>query len=177
MFFNFFNNKFLNPVWKYRFEKVSDKAIIPSYATSKSSGLDLNSIEDVVIQPREIALIRTGLTLKFFMLKEKFFRYLNLFYRPYNFRPYMMIAGRSGLVKKGIILTHNGIIDCDFKGEILIALINISDDPYEIKAGDRIAQGLIHVVIPQSFEDNIELDIYKEVETNRGKGGFGSTGK
>ena len=84
-----------------------------------------------------------------------------------------VIAGRSGLgVKKGVTLSNSiGVIDSDYRGEISVGLINHGGEPFEIKRGDRIAQMMFLPVLTASFLVTDTLD-----ETERGAGGFGSTG-
>lgn len=84
------------------------------------------------------------------------------------------VRPRSGLaLKHGIILPNSpGTIDADYRGEIGVILMNLGDEPYEVKCGDRIAQMVVAPVCQVKFEEADELD-----ETARGEGGFGSSGK
>ena len=130
----------------------------PSYKTKGSSGLDLraNLIQDIVILPHERAAISTGI---YIQLPET----LEAQIRP-----------RSGLaLKEGItVLNTPGTIDSDYRGEISVILINLSDKPFKISNGDRIAQIVIARV------EKIAWDNIRILETTeRGEGGFGSTGK
>jgi dUTP pyrophosphatase len=86
----------------------------------------------------------------------------------------LLIPGRSGnAFKHGISVTHGiGTIDSDYRGEIKICLTNHGKEPFEVKHGDRIAQGIIVDVYQAEWEEVEELD-----ETSRGTGGFGSTGR
>jgi dUTP pyrophosphatase len=137
-------------------KKLSSLAEIPAYQTEEAAGFDLHSIEDVVIAPKERKLIATGLA----------------FDIPAGYE--IQIRPRSGLAyKHGItVLNTPGTIDSDYRGEIKVLLINHSDEEFEIKVGERIAQALIKEVIQAKFEEVEELS-----ETKRGEKGFGSTGK
>ena len=131
---------------------------LPSYQTSSSAGLDLraNIKKPVLLDPFQRMLIPTGLKIS---LPEKF---------EGQIRP------RSGLaLKHGItVLNSPGTIDADYKGEVGVILINLSDEKYEIKPGDRIAQMILTPVVKMELQEAEELP-----GTLRGEGGFGSTGK
>lgn len=137
---------------------------IPTYATPGSSGFDLAAHlvdplpKSVVVQPREIMIIPTGLKMAI----------------PEGFE--VQIRSRSGLSCKGIVVANApGTIDSDYHGLIQIIIANIGLVPYEIKHGDRIAQG---VVCPVSQVTLAEVTDEKELgTTQRGQGGLGSTGK
>lgn len=130
---------------------------LPHYETSSSAGMDLRANIDgvVVLKPMERCIIKTGL---FIALPEGY---------EAQVRP------RSGLaIKKGVtVLNSPGTIDADYRGEIGVILINLSKDDFRIEDGDRIAQLVI------AKHENI---VWKEVavldKTDRGSGGFGSTG-
>lgn len=131
---------------------------LPSYATEGSSGMDLRADikESVILQSLERSLIPTGLFIEL----------------PLDYEA--QIRPRSGLaIKQGITcLNSPGTVDADFRGELKVVLINLSNEPQTIHAGDRIAQMVIQ---------KVEKIILKEVEelnsTARGEGGFGHTGK
>ena len=137
-------------------KKLSPLAEIPNYQTEEASGFDLHSIEDIILKPNERKLIGTGLAFEI----------------PKGYE--IQIRPRSGLAyKHGIsVLNSPGTIDSDYRGEIKVLLINHSDTDFEIKIGERIAQGVIQEVIQAKFEEVEELN-----KTARGAGGFGSTGK
>ena len=137
-------------------KKLSPLAEIPNYQTEEASGFDLHSIEDIILKPNERKLIGTGLAFEI----------------PKGYE--IQIRPRSGLAyKHGIsVLNSPGTIDSDYRGEIKVLLINHSDTDFEIKVGERIAQGVIQEVIQAKFEEVEELN-----KTARGAGGFGSTGK
>jgi len=141
---------------KIKVKKLSNLAEIPAYQTEEAAGFDLHSINDIVIKPNERRLIATGLA----------------FDIPTGYE--IQIRPRSGLAyKHGItVLNTPGTIDSDYRGEIKVLLINHSNEDFEIKIGDRIAQAVIKEVIQASFEEVEELS-----ETKRGEKGFGSTGK
>jgi dUTP pyrophosphatase len=137
-------------------KKLSPLAQIPAYQTDEAAGFDLHSIEDVVLKPNERKLISTGLAFEI----------------PKGYE--IQIRPRSGLAyKSGItVLNSPGTIDSDYRGEIKVLLINHSNEEFEIKINDRIAQAVIQAVIQADFKEVEELN-----DTNRGSGGFGSTGK
>lgn len=131
---------------------------LPQYATSLSAGLDLraNLDEPITMLPLERKLIPTGL---FIELPEGF---------EAQIRP------RSGLaIKKGItVLNSPGTIDADYRGEICVILINLSNEPFVIEDGERICQMVIAAHEQAEWIEAEELS-----ETDRGAGGFGHTGK
>ena len=141
--------------------KLTRGMTAPEYATEGSAAVDLRAAleenEVVTIAPGARALIPTGLSIS-----------------PETSDVVAVIAGRSGLgVKKGVTLANSiGVIDSDYRGEIQVCLINRGDEPFEVRRGDRIAQMMFLPVMHASFLPVDELD-----ETERGAGGFGSTGK
>ena len=141
---------------KLKVKKLNKLAEIPQYQTDEAAGFDLHSIEDIVIAPNERKLISTGLSFEI----------------PKGYE--IQIRPRSGLAyKHGItVLNSPGTIDSDYRGEIKVLLINHSNESFEIKVGERIAQAVIQAVIQANFEEVEELN-----DTTRGAGGFGSTGK
>jgi len=131
---------------------------LPAYETPQSAGMDLRAFldEPVVLKPGERKLIPTGL-------------YMAL---PAGYEA--QIRPRSGLaIKHGITLLNTpGTIDADYRGEIKIIMINLSDEDFTVRDGDRIAQMVINKIEQIRWEPVEELD-----DTQRGEGGFGSTGK
>ena len=131
---------------------------LPSYATEGSSGMDIRAYisEPVVLQPMERGLIATGLFLEI----------------PTGFEA--QIRPRSGLaIKQGItVLNTPGTIDADYRGEIKVILINLSNEAVTINSGERIAQMVFQKVEMVNFKEAEVLQ-----ETERGAGGFGHTGK
>lgn len=141
-----------------KIEKVSANVPSPEYKTDGAAGCDLCAYisEDLELKSGASALVPTGI--KISIPSNKYFA---------------MLTARSGLsVKHGITLINGvGIIDSDYTGEIKVGLINLSGADYLIRPGDRIAQ-LIFVSIERP-----EFEIVSELpETERGSGGFGSTG-
>lgn len=130
----------------------------PAYATEQSAGVDLKALlaEPVVLQPLERTLVPTGL-------------YIAL---PKGYEA--QVRPRSGLAAKhGItVLNSPGTIDADYRGEIRVILVNLSQQPFEIVPGERIAQMVIARHEQVQWEEVDQLD-----DTQRGAGGFGSTGK
>ncbi|MBR2194823.1 MAG: dUTP diphosphatase [Salinivirgaceae bacterium] len=131
---------------------------LPAYETASSAGMDLRAFvdDDVVLKPFERKLIPTGL-------------YIEL---PDGYEA--QIRPRSGLaIKSGItVLNSPGTIDADYRGEIKVILINLSQDDFIIKSGDRICQ---MVIAKHEKAEFVEVDEISETE--RGAGGFGHTGK
>lgn len=131
---------------------------LPSYATEGSSGMDLRAdIEEVVtLQPLERTLVPTGLFIEL----------------PQNYEA--QVRPRSGLaIKHGITcLNSPGTVDADYRGELKVVLINLSNRPQTIHPGDRIAQMVI-----QKVEKVILTQVNELNSTVRGDGGFGHTGK
>ncbi len=142
-----------------KIKKVSENAIIPKAATGGSAGMDLYACidGDIVIKPGERVLVPTGIAIA--LESNAFVAY---------------IYARSGLaIKSGITLSNCvGVVDSDYRGEVKVGLINLSDKEYTVSSGERIAQIVIAPVIMPEIEEVEELD-----ETERNAGGFGSTGK
>ena len=131
---------------------------IPSYSTMLSAGMDLraNISEDIILKPLQRILVPTGL---FIELPEGY---------EAQIRPRSGLAYNHGIT----VLNSPGTIDADYRGEIKVLLVNLSDTEFIIKDGERIAQ---MVVAHYSRVDFIEVE--KLEETARGAGGFGHTGK
>lgn len=143
---------------KIKFLENNTEKKMPFYATEGSAGMDLTACldEDVVLKPLERALIPTGIAIKL----------------PGNDYGAFVYA-RSGLaIKKGITLANCvGVIDSDYTGEIKVGLINLSNEEYVVKNGERIAQLVVMPVYQVKLTEADELE-----KTERGAGGFGSTG-
>ena len=141
-----------------KIKKLSSQATIPTYVTEFSAGADLYAcIENpVIIHPNETQFIHTGIALEI----------------PVGLVG--LVYARSGMAcKKGIAPANKvGVIDSDYRGEIMVALYNHSNESLEISHGDRIAQLVLTPYITASF---IEADILED--SKRGEGGFGSTGR
>lgn len=131
--------------------------LLPSYETLLSAGMDIRAFLDqsLIIKPLERVLIKTGL-------------YIEL---PKSYEA--QVRSRSGLaLKKGItVLNSPGTIDADYRGEIGVILINLSNENFNISTGDRIAQLVV------SKHERVDWELCKSLDqTNRGDRGFGSTG-
>ncbi|PKT76480.1 dUTP diphosphatase [Helicobacter winghamensis] len=135
---------------------LSPNATLPQYQTSGASGFDLCASENTIIRSKEFALVPTGLSFSF---NEKY---------------EIQIRPRSGLaLKYGIsVLNTPGTIDSDYRGEIKVLLINHSKEDFKVNIGDRIAQAVLCPI------EKAEIEVVEVLEnTDRGIGGFGSTGK
>ncbi len=139
--------------------KVSPDAKLPTRATAGSAGYDLytNLSEPLTLRAGERALVPTGLAIALASSEYGAFVY-----------------ARSGLASKhGITLSNCvGVVDSDYRGEIKVPMINLSNEDYIIEPGERIAQLVLHPVVPYELEEVSGLD-----ETERGTGGFGSSGR
>ena len=139
-------------------KKLNENAIIPTYGTEFSAGADLYALpgETVTIEPHKTVMIHTGLAMEI----------------PEGYAG--LIFARSGLASKRGLAPANkvGVVDPDYRGEFMVALHNHTDEPREVEGGERIAQLVIVPFIQGSFETVEALS-----NTERGKGGFGSTGK
>lgn len=133
--------------------KVSAEATLPTRAHPNDAGLDLYSIEDIILEAGQGKMAKTGIALA---LPEGFMG---------------MVADRSSLAKRGI-KTAGGIIDEGYRGEVHIVLWNISSEAVHLRKGERIAQLLIIPVVTPAVQEVTTLD-----ETARGVKGFGSSGK
>jgi len=140
-----------------KIKKLHSSAIIPTYGTEFSAGADLYACLDsnVTILAGETAFIKTGLAMEV----------------PVGFAGF--VYARSGLAcKKGLAPANKvGVIDADYRGELIVALHNHSKNSIEIEHGERIAQLVIAPFLTAQFEEAEELE-----DTARGTGGFGSTG-
>ena len=138
-------------------KRLSNNISLPKYETDGSSGLDLaaNIENKVKIEPGKTAIIPTGISVSI----------------PINYG--IQIRPRSGLAAKYqiSILNTPGTIDADYRGEIKVILINLGKKTYEVEKGARIAQMVLCPVIKAKIKEVDSLD-----KTNRGSGGFGSTG-
>tara|TARA_X000001036_G_C20390736_1_gene688575 strand:+ start:168 stop:608 length:441 start_codon:yes stop_codon:yes gene_type:complete len=142
---------------KILIKKLSKNISLPKYETNGSSGMDLAAnIENTIkIEPGKFAIVPTGLAVSI----------------PHGFE--IQIRPRSGLAAKNQISVLNtpGTIDSDYRGEIKVILINLSEKKFLVEKGLRIAQMVLCPVVKATLE---EVDTLKE--TDRGSGGFGSTG-
>ena len=142
---------------KVNIKKLNENAIIPTYGSEYSAGADLYACidSDVTILPGETKLIKTGLAIEV----------------PEGYGAF--IYARSGLASKRGLAPANkvGVVDSDYRGEVMVALHNHSGEPQTVSVGERIAQMVIAPFLKAEFDVVDELS-----DTARGAGGFGSTG-
>ncbi len=139
-----------------RIKKLNENAIIPTYGTKYSAGADLYTVDAAtVIAPHTTTLLHTGLAVEI----------------PEGYCG--LIFARSGLASKRGLAPANkvGVIDADYRGELMVALHNHTDIPQTVEQGERIAQLAIVPFLAAEYELADELS-----DTVRGEGGFGSTG-
>jgi dUTP pyrophosphatase len=135
------------------FKRLDDRATLPTRGSAESAGLDLYSIEDLTIEPKQRVLARTGLAVAI---------------PPAH---YGRIAPRSGLAMRTGLDVLSGVIDSDYRGEIGCLLYNTGDETINLPAQSKICQLIIEKIITPEPMWAVEID-----ETDRGSGGFGSTG-
>ena len=135
------------------FRKVNERATLPSRGSELSAGLDLYSIEDITIEPKQRTLAKTGLAVAI---------------PPGH---YGRIAPRSGLAMKHGLDVLSGVIDSDYRGEIGCLLYNTGDEPIHLPAHTKMCQLIIEKIELPTAVWVDDLD-----QTARGSGGFGSTG-
>ncbi|OHX65448.1 dUTP diphosphatase [Flammeovirga pacifica] len=131
---------------------------LPEYQTVASAGLDLRAVlnESIILNPLERKLIPTGLFIE-----------LPVGYEA-QVRPRSGLAFKYGLT----VLNSPGTIDADYRGEVKVLLVNLSNEPFEIKDGERVAQMVV------AKHEQVEWEAVDELsDTDRGAGGYGSTGK
>lgn len=138
---------------EFSVKKITDNATLPTKDNPTDAGIDIYTNESYTLSPGERHLFSTGISVAF---------------------PAGMVAllwDRSGLGSKGI---HRlaGVIDSEYRGEWKVALVNLSNEPYEIKAGDKIIQCLLQKFEPVTITEASELS-----DTTRGASGFGSSGR
>ena len=139
---------------KVKIKKINSNAKLPSYALPGDAGMDLFSIEEYEIKPNERYAYQTGIAMEI----------------PDGYVG--IIKDKSGLAKKAGLHVLGGVFDSCFRGEYMITLVNLSNQPHKIYAGDKIAQVLIYPVAHAELEEVKELS-----DTERGDGKWGSTGK
>lgn len=141
-----------------RVKKLNPKAVLPTYGSENAAGADLYACADseIVIEPGKTVLVHTGLAFEI----------------PVGFGGF--VYARSGLASKRGLAPANkvGVIDSDYRGELMVALYNQSGETQTVLPGERVAQLVIAPYITAEFEESESLG-----ETERGAGGFGSTGK
>ena len=136
-----------------KIKKLHQDAKVPIYKKTQAAGFDIYSTEEVLLKANSTTKVPTGIALEI----------------PHGF--YLRIEDRSGMAAKGI---HKigGIVDSDYRGEVFVVLHNTTDQDYQIEKHDRIAQGILTPISQADFHETSRLS-----ETQRGAGGFGSTGK
>lgn len=142
--------------YNVKIKKLNEKATTPTYGSEYAAGADLYSaMDEITVAPHKTFLVKTGIAMEI----------------PEGFAG--LIYARSGLATKRSLAPANkvGVIDSDYRGEIMVALYNHSDVPQTVCAGERIAQIIITPYVTAVFEETDELS-----DTVRGEGGFGSTG-
>ena len=139
---------------KIQIKKINPEAKMPRYSLAGDAGMDLYSVEDLVLRSGERASVKTGIAIK---IPEG---YVALFW------------DKSGISHKFGIKTLGGVIDSNYTGEYIVGLINLGKEDYKIGKGQKIAQALFQKVETPEIEEVAELE-----DTNRGANGFGSTGK
>ncbi|MFH1508787.1 MAG: dUTP diphosphatase [bacterium] len=139
---------------KLKFKKLKDDVKLPSYANPGDAGMDIYSLEDKVLKPGERYAFQVGFTTEF---SDDFV---------------VLIKDKSGLAAKSGITILAGVIDSGYRGEYGIVMLNTGDQPHEVRQGDKIAQMLIMPLVTAEIEEDLNLG-----DSERGKGGFGSTGK
>lgn len=135
-------------------KKLVPGAKLPSRAQEGDAGLDLYAAEAMVIVPKELRVVGTGIALEI----------------PHG--SVGLIWDKSGLAAKSGLKTMGGVIDAGYRGEVRVVLVNLGTVPHGIAAGDKIAQLLVQKVDLPSVEEVTELS-----DSERGEGGFGSTGR
>lgn len=143
---------------KIAVKKLNEKAILPTYGSEFSAGADLYALceEDILFLPGETKFVHTGLAMEI----------------PEGYAG--LIYARSGLAcKRGLAPANKvGVVDADYRGEVMVALHNHSDSVQKVGAGERIAQLVVTPFLKAEFFEEETLS-----DTVRGEGGFGSTGR
>ncbi|CAJ1049369.1 Deoxyuridine 5'-triphosphate nucleotidohydrolase [Xyrichtys novacula] len=136
-----------------RFAKLSEHATTPTRGSAKAAGYDLYSAYDYTIGPLDKAIVKTDIQIAV----------------PHGC--YGRVAPRSGLAVKNFIDVGAGVVDEDYRGNVGVVLFNFGKEAFEVKKGDRVAQLVCERICYPDLEELETLD-----ETERGAGGFGSTG-
>ncbi|XP_073424556.1 deoxyuridine 5'-triphosphate nucleotidohydrolase, mitochondrial [Dendrobates tinctorius] len=137
-----------------RFAKLSEHASAPTRGSVRAAGYDLYSAYDYTIDPQDKAIVKTDIQICV----------------PTGC--YGRVAPRSGLAAKHFIDVGAGVIDEDYRGNIGVVLFNFGKEPFAVKKGDRVAQLICERIVYPDLEEHKSLD-----DTERGAGGFGSTGQ
>ncbi len=140
---------------KIKIQKINNDAVVPHYVHKGDAGMDLYSVEEVILAAGERKLIGTGLKFEIPMGFEL------------QVRPKSGLAANFGVT----VLNTPGTVDSGYRGEVKVILYNSSKNEYQVKKGEKIAQAVIAKYEEAEIEEVAELS-----ETSRGDGGFGSTG-
>jgi dUTP pyrophosphatase len=135
-------------------KRLSETARLPAYAREGDAGMDIYADETVTILPGERHLVKTGISMSF----------------PHGHAG--LIWDKSGIAGKHGLKTIGGVIDEGFRGEVRVAVHNLSNEPYLVETGKKVAQMLVQEVRQKEIVEVSELDN----NTARGEGSFGSTG-
>lgn len=142
---------------KINVKKLHERAVLPTYGSEFAAGADLYAVcdEDIVIEPSQTVFVHTGLAMEI----------------PEGYAG--LVYARSGLASKRGLAPANkvGVVDADYRGELMVALHNHSDKPQTVADGERIAQLVVTPFLKAEYTECERLS-----ETVRGEGGFGSTG-
>ena len=138
-----------------KFRRIDPSASLPSYAHPGDAGMDIRSMEELTIEPGARSLVHTGLVMIL----------------PQGYEA--QVRPRSGLaLKNGVtVLNTPGTIDAGYRGEVGVILANFGSEPFRVEKGSKIAQIVVAPCTRAEIEETVEVDA-----TERGEGGFGSTG-
>jgi dUTP pyrophosphatase len=139
---------------KIKVKKLDPEAKLPAYAMPGDAGMDLFSLADTIISPGERVQVRTGIA----------------FELPHG--TVGLVWDKSGLSHKHGLKTLGGVLDAGYRGELLVGVVNLSSEPYKLEKGHKVAQMLVQEVAQPELVEASELSA-----SERGEGGFGSTGK
>ena len=139
---------------KIKVKRLNLGVQLPSYAHSGDVGMDMFSLEDYLLKVGERKIFPVGFALEF----------------PNGYAA--MVKDKSSLPKNGGLHTMGGVFDAGYRGEYNVQLVNLGQEPYQIKKGDKLAQLVIYPVVIAELEEVQELS-----DSSRGTGGFGSTGR
>ncbi|TSC96399.1 MAG: dUTPase [Parcubacteria group bacterium Athens0714_26] len=139
---------------KLKIKKLHQEAVVPKYAKKHDAGMDLFALEDHTASPGEVIFVKTGIAME---IPEG---YVGL------------VWDKSGFSTKTKMKTLGGVIDAGYRGDVTVCLINLCSEAHHIEKGMKVAQILIQKV------EQPEIELVEELsESERGEGGFGSTGK
>lgn len=136
-----------------KIKKLHPEAKTPAYAHSDDAGLDLFTVTECIIEPGERVSVPTGIALQL---------------PPEHVG---LIWDKSGLSHKTGLKTLGGVIDVGYRGEVMVGMVNLGQEPHQFKVGDKVAQLLIQPVVQPSISEVNSLE-----QSGRGSAGFGSTG-